>query len=79
MVAGYGFGDVPVNAAIAHGWRKRKSASRWLVVERGSVIGRFHRLMRVAKVMAWPSPRTGLLMSWSGLPRVATDEPAFWK
>jgi hypothetical protein len=43
MIAGYSFGDVPLNEVLAHGWRARTTTSNWLLVDHANLAARFRK------------------------------------
>lgn len=78
LIAGYGFGDVPLNDELARAWRNRAPAARWLIVcGRTNPVVRNLRALEIARalrthIFAMPT------ISWRGLPWVTGAVPLFW-
>jgi SIR2-like protein len=78
MIAGYSFGDVPLNEVLARGWRTRTNTSSWLVVDHANLAGRFRKRRKVQTELRARVFAAGPSWYWDGLPRVADDRPDFW-
>jgi hypothetical protein len=94
VVAGYSFGDVPLNQALIAGWRDREPRSVWLIVEaeprrRPGVSGSMWAEMRRNLAQpaltalgldpnAWMGSSDSPMFSFAGLPGVAKERLNFW-
>lgn len=77
MIAGYAFGDVPLNEALADGWAQRKAGSRWLVVDR-SIFLHGAKQQRALRAFGHLPPGPVPDFYWGGVPGVVGARAAFW-
>lgn len=77
LIAGYAFGDVPLNEVLADGWAQHKPTSRWLVADHAIL---FHGTKEQRALRALDhllgSPRPNF--SWAGIPGVVAANGTFW-
>ena len=81
LVAGYGFGDKPLNLALAEGHANRQSNAQWLISRRGIKGQKFLDRWRAEGEIArnLQCSRKELSVSFAGLPSIAKEQADFWK
>ena len=78
VIAGYGFGDKPLNRALADGFGGRPKASKWLIIRNPArtFLQQWLAARETASILGCRAQ--DLEFSWAGFPDVATDQATFW-